>query len=121
LTCESNEHGAGLLEVRQNFDNGLPLVIGLFTSDTFNFRSTWELSGDEVILGRDADQPIDDRRGHAVVVVGWGSYKGEPVILIRNSWGPTWGHNGHAWVRETYLRPRLAGAFVIAKGEANVL
>ena len=121
MTCASNEHGAGLLSVRQSLDQGIPVVIGLFTSDTFNFQRTWEYSGDEVVLGPDADQPIDDKRGHAVVVVGRGTYKGEPVILIRNSWGPTWGHNGHAWVRETYLHPRLAGAFVITKREASVL
>jgi hypothetical protein len=121
MTCASSEHGTGLQAVRQNIDQGMPVVIGLFVSDTFNFSQTWDYSGDDVILARDADQPIDHTRGHAVVVVGRGGYHGEPVMLLRNSWGPNWGHQGHAWVRETYLHARLAGAFVVTKGEANVL
>jgi len=59
----------------------------MFVSDTFNFPQTWERTGDEVILGADIGQPVDDRRGYAAVVVGHGAYCGDPVLLLRNSWG----------------------------------
>jgi hypothetical protein len=32
---------------------------------------------------------------------------GTPAILIRNSWGPGWGLEGHAWLTERFLAPRL--------------
>lgn len=121
MKSDSNESSGSLRAVRQSIEDNVPIVIGMFISDTFNFPHGWERSGDEVILGRDVDQSVDGTRGHAVVVVGHGDYEGEPVILLRNSWGPNWGNHGHAWVRETYLSPRLAGAFFISKGDGNVL
>lgn len=44
---------------------------------------------------------------HAVVAVGHGTVDGTPAILVRNSWGPTWGTEGHAWLTEAFLGPRL--------------
>eukprot|EP00746_Dinoflagellata_sp_MGD_P023472 gnl/MRDRNA2_/MRDRNA2_15501_c0_seq2.p1 gnl/MRDRNA2_/MRDRNA2_15501_c0~~gnl/MRDRNA2_/MRDRNA2_15501_c0_seq2.p1 ORF type:complete len:1051 (+),score=157.43 gnl/MRDRNA2_/MRDRNA2_15501_c0_seq2:1-3153(+) len=32
---------------------------------------------------------------HAVVMVGWGLERGTKFWSLRNSWGPTWGDNGH--------------------------
>ncbi|MFP7675665.1 C1 family peptidase [Marivita sp. S0852] len=121
LTSASSGCGAGLHTVRQRLEQNVPVAIGMFVSDTFKFPDTWDYAGNEVILGADIGQPVDQRRGHAVIVVGQGDYGGEPVMLLRNSWGPNWGHNGHAWVRESYLGPRLAGAFVISKGDSDVL
>lgn len=31
---------------------------------------------------------------HAVVLVGWGSFRNVPFWIVRNSWGPTWGTSG---------------------------
>lgn len=120
LTCGSEGCNAGLSAIRRELDGARPVVIGLFTSDTFNTPATWERVGSEVILGLDQGHSVDRSRGHAVVVVGQGDYAGEAVLLLRNSWGARWGHEGHAWVREQYLGPRLAGGFVISKGDGDV-
>lgn len=41
---------------------------------------------------------------HAVVIVGYGSDQaGNEHYLICNSWGSSWGVNGHAWVPDSYL------------------
>lgn len=42
---------------------------------------------------------------HAVVAVGIGADNdtNETHVLIRNSWGPDWADNGHAWLPETYV------------------
>lgn len=119
-TCESAGCGDDLEHVRDRVEQERPVVVGLFMSDTFNFPQTWEFAGSEVILGSDRGYAIDRARGHAVVVVGRGTYFGEPVMLLRNSWGPRWGHHGHAWVRENYLEPRLAGAFIALRGRDDV-
>lgn len=121
MTCGSTGCGTGLQAVRQRIDDDLPVVIGLYASDTFNQPQSWSYDGAEVILAADLGHPIDDARGHAVTVVGRGEFAGEAVLLLRNSWGDRWAQQGHAWVRESYLGPRLAGAFVISKGEGDVL
>lgn len=41
---------------------------------------------------------------HAVVIVGYGhDQPGTEHYLICNSWGVSWGVNGHAWVPHSYL------------------
>jgi hypothetical protein len=45
---------------------------------------------------------------HAVVAVGHGQKGGQRHVLIRNSWSTGWGQDGHAWLTEDYLSPRLS-------------
>ena len=53
------------------------------------------------------DELPEPAQRHAVVAVGHGTVDGIPAILIRNSWGPGWGLEGHAWLTERFLAPRL--------------
>ena len=47
---------------------------------------------------------------HAIVAVAHGvGADGGPFVLIRNSWGPSWGVDGHAWLPEAYLDARAIG------------
>jgi hypothetical protein len=52
------------------------------------------------------EQPEPSQR-HAVVAVGYGKVDGADAVLIRNSWGPAWGIDGHAWLTDRFLTPRL--------------
>jgi hypothetical protein len=60
--------------------------------------------------------PVERRFGHAVVAVGDGTLHGVPHLLIRNSWGPHWGRDGHAWIAEHDVGRRFLGAFTVRKG-----
>jgi hypothetical protein len=50
--------------------------------------------------------------GHAVLAVGLGSRsaESEDLLLIRNSWGPRWACEGHAWLPLPYLSDKLIDA-----------
>lgn len=52
-------------------------------------------------------------QSHAVVAVGMGydSVTNERQVLIRNSWGGSWGDNGHAWLPEPYILTHTLCAF----------
>lgn len=56
---------------------------------------------------------------HAVIGVARGVVDGEEAILVRNSWGSGWGLNGHAWVTEAFVSPRLF-ALAILGGDVDV-
>lgn len=79
-----------------------PVVLGVRISDQF-----FQDSKDEVF----DDVPNDQNAGgHAVLAVGYGQVGSQVAVLIRNSWGSEWRADGHAWLTEGYLRPRLLGA-----------
>lgn len=44
---------------------------------------------------------------HALLAVGYGHDKTKQFILVRNSWGDTWGIAGCAWLASSYLKSRL--------------
>ena len=52
---------------------------------------------------------------HAVIAVGHGLVNGSPAILARNSWGASWGVDGHAWLTEQFLKPRLFRTALLAE------
>lgn len=56
---------------------------------------------------------------HAVIGVACGQVDGEEAILVRNSWGPGWGADGHAWVTKAFVTPRLF-ALAILGGDVDV-
>ncbi|MFS2113399.1 C1 family peptidase [Herbaspirillum frisingense] len=52
---------------------------------------------------------------HAVVAVGLGTHisTNDLHVLIRNSWGVTWGNSGHAWLPTQYLETHLIDSFAL--------
>lgn len=50
--------------------------------------------------------------GHAVAIVGCDDQRGG--VLIRNSWGSGWGHQGHAWLAYSALAIAGLSAWTIS-------
>lgn len=52
---------------------------------------------------------------HAVIAVGLGKHPetGEDHVLLRNSWGASWGMDGHAWMQMPLLEILLLEGFLI--------
>lgn len=96
-----NRHSNKVDEIVRLLDHGQPSII--LSVITLNFFKPPE---NGIISIKDGDTVFPTPR-HAVVAVGYGSYKTDRVILIRNSWGPTWCEEGYAWLSEDFLNKHM--------------
>lgn len=85
-------------EIVDNLSNGLPTVIVLHMGEAF-----YDPQGG-IVAGYSGERDVTR---HAVIAVGAGDFGGQRALLVRNSWGASWGVNGHAWVTENYILQRL--------------
>jgi len=90
---------ASVERVYQYLRDSRPVVITMTISSSF-FRPSHE----GIITGSLTEPPVNS---HAVVAVGYGTNQQSLAVLVRNSWGDRWGLQGHAWITEEYLRPRM--------------
>lgn len=63
------------------------------------------------------DEQPDPALRHAVLAVGHGYVDGAPAILVRNSWGLSWGEAGHAWLSHDFIVRRLFGMALLEEDE----
>lgn len=116
VRCDTGLRNGDADRWRADLGSGLPVVITLLLSPAF--YNPARVIGTEAIMPDD-HAPIDPTLAHAVVLAGYGDLEGMAHFLIRNSWGPKWGAAGHAWLPETYLARRFAGAFVVQHGASD--
>lgn len=90
-----------LHDVRSQLDGGSLVLLGITVFDTF-YRPDAD--------GRIADPLAGAReRGrHAVLAVGHQNDE----MLIRNSWGTTWGLDGYAWIGNGYVAAHTRAAWI---------
>lgn len=90
------QRSRGSAAVVQSLMAGIPIgVLILLTAEFFS-----------PVDGKIADSPIAIQNSeHAVIACGLvvDVATGDAQIKLRNSWGPGWGHDGHAWVTARYL------------------
>jgi C1A family cysteine protease len=78
----------------------------------FGFSVPQSLGREAVIPYRPTFDTI--RGGHAVVAVGYDDRRAvstKGALLVRNSWGETWGDGGYGWLPYVYIRQQLAVDF----------
>jgi len=56
---------------------------------------------------------------HALLAVGSGHADDGQYLLVRNSWGKTWGHAGHGWLHDSYLAQQLEVTGTITDGSTE--
>ncbi|MHA4812365.1 C1 family peptidase [Flavitalea flava] len=95
LTPGDRNNAIDLRAIKENISQGAPVVIGMMVGGTYM----------KPMMGQDLWAPTAEDRsqmgfgGHAQCVVGYDDRKYGGAFLIMNSWGPSWGNNGFAWVR----------------------
>jgi len=67
---------------------------GPVTAAVYAGSKVWQHYKNGVIRSQDCQ----GTRDHIVAIVGYGSLNGFPVWIIRNSWGPSWGIGGYAFL-----------------------
>jgi Papain family cysteine protease len=90
--------------VTGELDRGRPVILLLMLSRAFYARHP------RGVVDPDDNEMPEPQRRHAVVAVGHGAVDAQRAILVRNSWGPTWGDGGYGWLTERFLSPRIFAA-----------
>lgn len=89
-----------LSEVQHELAAGYPVVMGIQVYSSFKQATVGGMvpmpdTSTEQLLG-----------GHAVMAVGYDQSR--QVLIMRNSWGPTWGDHGYFYLPYDYMRDGLA-------------
>jgi hypothetical protein len=97
---EGIQNPASFVVARDHLAAGTPVMMLLMLSASFFSPAAG------VVAPARGEAPQASMR-HAVIGVAGGQVDGEEAILVRNSWGAGWGVDGHAWLVESFVAPRL--------------
>src|SRR5439155_9910534 len=86
-------------EICHSLDSRRPVILALRISESF-----YTPDADGIV---EQKNPDPETGHHALVAVGHGKTSKRQFVLVRNSWGPTWGVEGYAFVEKGYLEKRL--------------
>jgi hypothetical protein len=101
----SDNTGSAFNEVWAAVEAGTPTVMAMTISKAFFLPDA-----DCVV---DSAEAADPSLRHAVLGVATGARASQKLILVRNSWGESWGCSGYAWLSERYAGTRIFSTITI--------
>lgn len=102
-------HACTVAAIVAEMDADRPVILLMMQSRSFF------MPGRDGVVRASAGELPEPARRHAVVAVAHGKIQDERVVLVRNSWGTGWGLDGHAWLTEAFLAPRLFAAALLTE------
>ncbi len=94
LTLDGDNYTPDLQAIKEHLAQGAPVIIGMQVGGTFMH----EMVGKKVWHPTRRDYSQYGFSGHAMCVIGYDDKLAGGAFQIMNSWGPSWGQNGIAWV-----------------------
>jgi hypothetical protein len=107
LSPGDRNNAVDLRAIKENLNQGAPVVIGMMVGGSY----MQDMKGQDVWNPTDEDRGMMGFGGHAQCVVGYDDKKYGGAFLIMNSWGPSWGNQGFAWVRYPDFRRFVREAY----------
>jgi hypothetical protein len=102
LDKESQERKVLLAQIKAVLASGLPCIFAVKPFESLADESL-TVSGNDGLIPFPDPQNINDA-GHALVAVGYDDHRGKQgALLVRNSWGPSWGQGGYGWLPYEYV------------------
>jgi len=92
-------------QICTHLNAGRPVVVCLELSESF-----YTPMPDGTVVQKSPDPKTGN---HAVIAVGHGVNATARCLLVRNSWGPSWGLAGYAFLNEGYLVNRILSTSVL--------
>jgi hypothetical protein len=109
LTPGDRNNAIDLRAIKENLSQGAPVVIGMMVGGSY----MKPMAGQDLWTPTAEDRSLMGFGGHAQCIVGYDDRKYGGAFLIMNSWGPSWGNNGFAWVRYPDFRYFVREAYGI--------
>lgn len=83
-------------DLKKRVEDGRPVGLVLQLTDTFLMPQAGIVEYSDLVVSNE---------NHAVVAAGLGTHisTAEPHFLVRNTWGPSWGNSGSAWLPTRYI------------------
>ncbi len=104
ITNGDNINEISVRGIKEHLAKDAPVAIGMMVGQSF----MQDMMGQELWEPSNMDESQMGMGGHAMCVIGYDDRKFGGAFQIMNSWGPSWGKDGVAWVRyadfKTYVR-----------------
>jgi hypothetical protein len=106
----SNYQFKDLTPFKNALMNGYPILYGVNLSKSFQ-----TLNNNNYYL--EIESNCEYIGGHAMVIVGWGSYNpkipNKKYFKVLNSWGSNWCHSGFCYLSEEYITTNTISAYSV--------
>jgi C1A family cysteine protease len=99
-----------LVSLRAELDAGRPVLLGLVLFRNFLVPS----AGGRIEVPPSGSPPLSS---HAVLAVG----HDPDALLVRNSWGTSWGLGGYAWLANDYAERHVHDTWTIRRSAAGAI
>jgi len=96
-------------EMKHALSSGYPFVFGFVVYESFESTTTAQTG--IISMPQKKERLLG---GHAVVAVGYDDVK--KWMIVRNSWGTTWGDKGYCYMPYTYFTSSLSSDFWTIRG-----